>query len=111
MGLTSVIKQIREQRRLNTEIRASLSPVEQKALELINWYGGYRKKPNDRWTSQGGWKMPPSTPRPPFPRPNAPKSDKEPVYATEYVLMKDFLTAHPDYRTWNAQAIRRYYSL
>ncbi len=103
MGIRSFFRQSK----LNKEIERSLTPIEKEGLSLIKYYGSFAINSN---MNRGGWLMPPSTPRPHHPGLFG-DSDDEPVYATEFLLMKNFLEEHPDYNTSAARAIRKYYGM
>lgn len=97
-----LIKKYFGQRRINKLIEETAEPKEAKAILLINEYS--------QWTTNGikGANcpfLPPSTPRP-----SSLKSGKL-EYAVDFLVMKNFLEMYPDYKTYQAKRIRKYYGL
>lgn len=104
-GLVALIEQLE----INRLIEHNATSQEKKAIELILFFSNYIINPNKRIRVYGV-NLPPSTPRPPHPG-ATPKelASYKPKYSTDYILMKQFLETHPEYKTRAAQKIRKWY--
>lgn len=109
MGLIGLIRQ----RRHNKEIEAKANGLEKKSIDLINHYAEFIFDAKAKQTFRGsyfGVNLPPSTPRPKLRGCNN-YSVREEDYAEDYLLMKNFLESHKDYKTRAAKKIRIWYNI
>ena len=107
-GLAALIEQLE----INRLIEHNATSQEKKAIELILFFSNYIINPNKKIRVYGV-NLPPSTPRPQSPRPTPEElafyKPKESDFSPDYILMKQFLETHPEYKTRAAQKIRKWY--
>ena len=108
-GLERLVEQIE----VNKQIEKNATPQEKRAIRLINGYSEWIFNARRKETMHGV-NLPPSTPRPPF---RATREELEAFvpkrsdYSHEYLIMKDFLENHLQYKTRAAKRIRIFYDL
>jgi hypothetical protein len=103
-----------EQIKINKSIEANLDEKEKRGLDLINKLAPYAWGKNlDMDRGNINW-LPSSSPRPNPPvgmNGMSEKPPEKPEYHPSYVLMMDFLNNYPEYKTRNANRIRKWYDM